>query len=223
MAGDTGTSPSLHGPDTRQILAEHLKGAFIEDCQDVPAEDSTGHHFSVQFAAMATVARFRWIRVLVAVIAAETLPILVLVAGVCVYALAGYSRQPHALTPEEFAPVAGMWIGPICGFLATLLFGLWAARRADERPIAHGAAVGIGTALLDFGLGMLGGSGEIQPVLVLSNSGRIIAGVLGGWLASRRMAPARHGDRVEQQTPQEPGSRLDGITPESTHDREPNH
>ncbi len=145
---------------------------------------------------------------MVAVIAAEALPILVLVAVVGVYNFTSYSKQPETLKPEEFAPVAGMWVGPIGGFLATFLFGLWAARRAGERPIAHGAAVGVGTALLDFGLGMLGGGGEMHPVLLISNGGRIIAGVLGGWLASRHGAPARHCSRAEENKPQEPGSHL---------------
>jgi len=136
---------------------------------------------------MSVFARIRWGRVAVAVIAAEALPILALVVVVFVYGFTDFSKQPDALTPEEFAPVAGTWVGPIGGFVATFLFGLWAARRAGERPIAHGTAVGVGTALLDFSLGMLlGGAGDIHPVFILSNGGRILAGVLGGWLASRR-------------------------------------
>jgi hypothetical protein len=129
-------------------------------------------------------AAFNWIRVVVAVILAELLPILLLVAIVFVY---GAIRQSGSLTPQEFAPRAGMWVGPIGGFLATLLFAWRTARRAPEQKIVHGTAVGVGTALLDLGLGiLLGGAGAIQPVFFLSNGGRILAGVLGGWLATRR-------------------------------------
>jgi hypothetical protein len=51
---------------------------------------------------------------------------------------------------EEFAPTAGAWIGPIGGFLATLAFAFWAARRAGERPICHGAALGVLSVLVSF-------------------------------------------------------------------------
>jgi hypothetical protein len=133
---------------------------------------------------MAGRAGFRWIRVVVAVILAETLPILLLVAIVSVYSVI---RQKDSLSPQEFAPRAGNWVGPIGGFLATLLLAWWAARRTPEQRVVHGTAVGVGTALLDFGLGiLLSGGGAIQPLLFLSNGGRILAGVLGGWLASLR-------------------------------------
>jgi hypothetical protein len=126
---------------------------------------------------------FNGIRVVVAVILAELLPILLLVAIVAVY---GVIRQTGSLSPEAFAPRAGMWVGPIGGFLATLLFAWWAARRAPEQKFMHGTAVGVGTALLDLGLGiLLGGGGAIHPPLFVSNGGRILAGVLGGWLATR--------------------------------------
>jgi hypothetical protein len=130
--------------------------------------------------------RFNWARVLAAVVAAEALPILGLVIVVFVY---GFTRQASAPSPEEFAPIAGKWVGPIGGFLATMLMGLWAARRSPHQPMAHGTAVGVGTALLDFSLAMLlGGGGPIDPLLLLSNGGRLLAGWLGGWLASRGSA-----------------------------------
>lgn len=127
--------------------------------------------------------RLNWVRIVLAVVAAEALAILLLVMVVVVYS---FTSQTGSLSPEEFAPIAGNWVGPIGGFLATLLCGWWAARRALGRQITHGAAVGVGTALLDLSLGMLLGGGEaIHPILFLSNGGRIIAGVLGGWLAAR--------------------------------------
>jgi hypothetical protein len=135
---------------------------------------------------MSNGARFQTKRVLWAVILAEALPILVLVAIVFIY---GAIRQKDSLSPEAFAPRAGAWVGPIGGFLATLLFAWWTARRAPERKLVHGTAVGVGTALLDLLLGLLlGGFAAIEPLLVVSNAGRVLAGVLGGWLASRRSA-----------------------------------
>jgi hypothetical protein len=127
--------------------------------------------------------RFSRMRVVVAVVLAEALPILLLVAIVVIY---GIVRQKDSLSPEEFAPLAGNWVGPIGGFFATLLFAWWAARRAQKHRVVHGTVVGAGTAVLDFGLGMLlAGAGAVQPLFFISNAGRILAGVLGGWLATR--------------------------------------
>jgi hypothetical protein len=127
--------------------------------------------------------RLKWAGIVGAVIAAEVLPVLALVAVVLVY---GFVRKPDSLSPEQFAPAAGAWIGPIGGFLATLAFARWAARRAPQRRMAHGTAVGVGTALLDFGTAiLLTGGTAISGLLFLSNGGRIVAGAIGGWLASR--------------------------------------
>jgi hypothetical protein len=122
---------------------------------------------------MSGVARLNWLRIIIAVIAAEALPILLLVLVVVVY---GLIRQADSPTPEEFAPVAGNWVGPIGGFVATLLLAWRVARRALERPIAHGVAVGVGTAMLDLALAaLLSGSVAVEALLFVSNGGRIRA------------------------------------------------
>lgn len=127
-----------------------------------------------------------WFRIAGAVLAAEALPIAALVGIVFVY---GLIRPAGSPSPEQFAPEAGKWVGPIGGFLATLWFARRLAVRAPSRPMAHGVAVGVGTALLDILLSqLLGGSGPIEPLLFLSNGGRLCAGVLGGWLGARGRA-----------------------------------
>ena len=79
-----------------------------------------------------------------------------------------------------------MWVGPIGGFLAVFLFAWWVARRVPSQKVVHAAAVGVGTAVLDLGLSIVLGGGEaIHPILFVSNVGRILAGVLAGWLATR--------------------------------------
>lgn len=136
---------------------------------------------------MADRVRFNWLRVAAAVLAAEALPILALVGVVFIY---GLMRRADSPSPEAFAPAAGRWVGPIGGFLATLWFARWAAIRSPGRSMAHGVAVGIGTALLDLGLSqLLGGGGPVEPLLFLSNGGRLLAGVLGGWLGARGAKP----------------------------------
>ena len=133
---------------------------------------------------MENTAKFQWIRVLVAIIIAESLPILILVAIVAVYGAVSDQTQPDSITPEEFAPIAGNWVGPIGGFVATMLLSWWAARVIPARALSHGLAVGAGTALLDLSLGLSMGGGAMLALLILSNCGRIVAGSLGGFVAS---------------------------------------
>lgn len=59
-----------------------------------------------------TPTKIRWTRVAIAVVFAEALPILALVGVVVVY---GFLRKESSLKPEEFAPMAGNWVGPIGG------------------------------------------------------------------------------------------------------------
>ncbi len=127
---------------------------------------------------------FRWFRIILAVIGTEVIPILALLAIVMIYSVVG---NTESATPEEFAPLAGNWVGPIGGFFATLMFAAWTARGAVHRPLAYGLAVGIGTAALDFAIGsLLSGDESIEPLLVISNVGRVLAGALGGLLIYRR-------------------------------------
>jgi hypothetical protein len=130
---------------------------------------------------MTSNARFHWVRVVLGILAAEALPILLLILVVVVY---GVTAAEGSRSPEEFAPLAGNWVGPIGGFFATMFFAWWAARGAGSKQFAHGVAVGVGTALLDFSIGMSAGGGEGVAVLILSNAGRIVAGVIGGRLAT---------------------------------------
>jgi len=125
--------------------------------------------------------KFRWLRVAIAVFSAEALPVLALVGVVVVY---GFMRKENSLTPEEFAPLAGNWVGPIGGFIATFSMAWWTARTAHGLQVKHGLAVGVGTALLDLSLALAMSDGAtVSILLAASNTGRIIAGILGGYWA----------------------------------------
>ncbi len=138
---------------------------------------------------MADDSRVHWGRIVLAVIGAEALPVLVLVLIVTFY---GFTSQSDSVPPEDFAPIAGRWVGPIAGFGAALLFAFWTARRASGRPIAHGIAVGAGAACLDVSIAALvAGAAAFEPLLLYSNVGRILAGLLGGWLAAHGRTPRK--------------------------------
>jgi fructose-specific phosphotransferase system IIC component len=134
--------------------------------------------------------KLRWLRVAIAVFSAEALPVLALVGVVVVY---GFMRKENSLTPEEFAPLAGNWVGPIGGFIATFSMAWWAARTAHGLQVKHGLAVGVGTALLDLSLALAMSDGATASILLaVSNTGRIIAGFLGGyWARCQIKTPVR--------------------------------
>ena len=131
-----------------------------------------------------TAPRIRWRRVLVAVILAEATPILLLFGIVTAYA---FVRSEDSLSPEQFAPLAGNWVGPIGGFICTLLMARWAVRATDSWRLLHGVGVGVGAALLDLALALgMVGTTAVSPLLICSLSGRIVAGVLAGVYASKK-------------------------------------
>ena len=70
-----------------------------------------------------------------------------------------------------------------------MLAAWWAARKAASGRLAHGIAVGVGTALLDLALAaLLSGDLTISLLLIVSNGGRILAGIMGGAAAARQGA-----------------------------------
>ena len=119
-------------------------------------------------------------RIVLATIAGELAPILLLVVVVLIYETKGVDPQ----TRQAFAERVGMWLGPIAGAISTFGFGFMAARSTD-RPLLHGALVGIAVALLDAAL-ILGSGAKFIPLFAFSWAGKILAGVAAGLLAARR-------------------------------------
>lgn len=133
---------------------------------------------------MKTGRHIRWIRIVVAAVGAVIVPILVLVGILVVY---GMTRRPDSPTPEAFAPMAGEWVGPIGGFLATILLAFWASRWPGDRPLAHGLVVGLLSAALDHVAGVLILGAPFQTIYLLYYAGRVLAGLIGGWTAMTKM------------------------------------
>jgi len=118
-----------------------------------------------------------WPRAVGAVVVGEIVPILLLVSFV---ALWGPSDVSEA---DLFARRAGAWIGPIAGAATVLLVAWWAGSRSS-RPVLQGAGIGLALALIDFAI--LVSAGEpLVGLFVVSNGGKVLAGMLGGWLAAR--------------------------------------
>ena len=111
-------------------------------------------------------------------IVVELLAIVVLVGIVGVF---GPSDPGEA---EAYAQRLGAWVGPLAGFVLTL-GGAWLiARSQAERHVVYGLVLGATVAAIDIIL-LLESGADFEPVFVLSNIGRLVAGGVGGWLASR--------------------------------------
>jgi hypothetical protein len=73
----------------------------------------------------------------------------------------------------------------IASVVMPFFFALWVARRVESRFVLHGALVGLVAALIYVGLAW----GRPQPLLYkLSHGLKIIGGMAGGVVASRRKA-----------------------------------
>ena len=121
----------------------------------------------------------RWLRILIAAVVAEVAAIVFLVVLVMIF---GPSDAAEA---QAFAERLGAWAGPLGGALATFLLALWVARPLETGQVLHGGLLGLLVALLDAGL-LVAGSTPFQWLFVASGLGRIVAGMLGGYLAGRR-------------------------------------
>src|SRR5476649_1008745 len=104
------------------------------------------------------------IRLILAVIVAELVPILLLVATVAAFG-------PNDLeSAKHFAAVMGRWIGPIAGAVCAYLAAYGIGRLAPERALSDGVIVGLCLAALDAVL-LFRGNASFEWLYVVSNAG----------------------------------------------------
>jgi hypothetical protein len=138
--------------------------------------------------------RIRWRRIIAAAVVAEVATIAILVLLVAVFG------PSDAVAAEGYAVQLGQWVGPIGGATLCLLGGFWAARSSSTRRPLHGLLVGVAAAGIDVAL-LLASGASFQLLFVASNVGRVLAGALGGWAATRRDsngAPAEPGAAADR-------------------------
>ena len=85
---------------------------------------------------------------------------------------------------QPFAESLGKWVGPIGGACFCFLGGMWVAKHAKNAEMANAVMVGIATASIDI-LILVGSGAPFQILFVISNIGRVVAAVLGGYLVLR--------------------------------------
>lgn len=122
-------------------------------------------------------------RIVLAALLTEVLTIVVLVVIVALFG-------PHdPAAAKAYAERLGYWVGPISGFVLCLLAGYWVARGARGAGVLNGLVLGCVVAGIDVGLLVLGGA-KFELIFAISNVGRVLAGVTGGWLAERQPHPS---------------------------------
>jgi hypothetical protein len=117
-------------------------------------------------------------RIVIAAVATEVVAILALVA---VVALLGPNEMT---TAQQFAERIGFWFGPASGFVLCIAAAFWVTRGLTSGHIYQGVLLGVAAAAIDIILLVLSAA-PFQPVFVISNIGRVVAGAIGGWLASK--------------------------------------
>ena len=122
--------------------------------------------------------KIHWIKLVVGAIAAEGAAILLLV---CLVAVFGPKEAGEA---QVYAEKLGRWVGPVAGAVLSFLGALWICRRLARGHLAHGALFGFLLAFIDVAL-LLVMRAPFQWIFVVSNAGKIIAGVAGGLIAAR--------------------------------------
>jgi hypothetical protein len=116
------------------------------------------------------------IRLILAVIAAELVPILLLVATVAAFG------PPELEQAQHFAAVMGRWIGPVGGAVCAYLAAYGIGRLAPERAFSDGIIVGLCLAALD-GVLLFASDAPMEWLYIGSNAAKIIAATLGGWVS----------------------------------------
>jgi hypothetical protein len=117
-------------------------------------------------------------RIAIAAVLAEVLGVLALVVLVAILGPSGFEAA------KPFAERLGAWVGPISGFVLCVAGGYWVARSAGPNYLGNGVAMGLAAALVDAASAVALGA-SFHVLLVVSNIGRVLGGLLGGLLASR--------------------------------------
>ncbi len=104
--------------------------------------------------------------------------ILILIALVVTF---GPSEPASA---QAFAERLGRWVGPIGGAACSFLAAFCVARPLTSERKTNGVAVGVFLAVFDVVL-LMASHAAFQWLFVVSDSGKILAGYIGGVASSR--------------------------------------
>ncbi len=117
--------------------------------------------------------RIRWLKLILTASVAEIAAVLLLI---CLVAVFGPNSEEAA---QAYAVKLGWWVGPIAGALFSFIGAVWISRSVADGYVEHGALLGVLLTLVDVFL-LVSMRTPFQWLFVISNVGKILAGILGG-------------------------------------------
>ena len=76
-----------------------------------------------------------------------------------------------------------LYTAPPASFVASFVFGIWVARKVQQRRVLHGALVGIVATLIYVGIGL----GQPEPIVyIVAHVLKVLGGAAGGFVALKR-------------------------------------
>lgn len=123
--------------------------------------------------------KIKYLQLVVAAFAIEIISVLILVILVAIF---GPSDPQQA---QEFAAELGYWVGPMAGFIFCFLGAYLLTKNLAQSRIPNGILLGLLVAIIDVSI-LLGSNAEFQLIFLVSNTGRIVAGSLGAYLAEKQ-------------------------------------
>ena len=117
-------------------------------------------------------------RIVLLAFAVEALAIGILAALVAIF-----GPRDHA-TVQAYAEHLGQWVGPIASAVLCFVGAWWLTRRMTSRQALNGFLVGAAASAIDLA-SLIPLHVSFQLLLVISMTGRMIAGTLGGLLNRR--------------------------------------
>ena len=126
----------------------------------------------------------KYLQLVVAAFAIEIISVLVLVILVALFGPA----DPELA--QAFAEAWGYWVGPIAGFCFCFIGAYLLTKNLPDSRIPNGILLGLLVAIIDVSI-LVGSDSGFQIIFLVSNTGRIVAGTLGAYVAEKQEAVAR--------------------------------
>lgn len=153
--------------------------------RNTTARASGDHSESTSQSPFMPASSIRWFRILLAALAGEFVPFLLLILYVLVYSVTFAEPDLPEEHYQQFAARAGDFFGPVGGTICTYLAALWAVRPLNDRFLLHAALVGLLVALIGVSL-LLAAAAPFRWIFVGSYTCKFLAAVAAGHLAHRR-------------------------------------
>ena len=121
------------------------------------------------------------IKYLQLVVAAFTIEIISVLVLAILIALFGPS-DPELI--QAFSENMAYWLGPIAGFLFCFTGAFLLTRNLSHSRIPNGILLGLLVAIIDINI-FLGSDSGFQIIYLVTNTGKIVAGTLGAYVAEK--------------------------------------